>query len=141
MDFTPTSGFTGTATIGSGPTELPVVGWGVNASATILKYFNSLTGKHPAKAATFSDLDFFIDVDFDASNQPFSTSPLGIVPGLQLTLVKLRIDGPAGSSFWDIGNSLVQGIGNGLTREGKISTRLNCTANGATWTAPGGSAF
>lgn len=141
MPFTPTSGFTGTATIGSGPTELPVVGWGVTPTATILRYFNSLTGKHPAKAATFSDLDFFIDIDWDDSNQPFSTSPLGIVPSTALTAVKLRLDGPSGSKYWDIGNAIVVGTPQTLQRDGKIVTRLNCTASGATWTAPGGTAF
>jgi hypothetical protein len=146
--FTPTSGFTGTAYIngaatsgggiGSG-TELPVVGWDVNPSATVLRYMNSLTGNHPAKATTFSDCDFSIEIDWDATNQPFSTAAPALAINVTTVLTNVHLTHKTGQD-WFFPSAIVIGAPQTLRREGKIVTRLQCTSNGA-WTAPGGTSF
>lgn len=132
--YTPRSGFTGTATING--TELPVTDWSVSPSATILQFMNSLTGKHARKSATFEDASFSISFDWDDSNNPFA-SPLTITQGATITNVKLLLDGPTGALYWSFPSAIVSGTPQSLQRAGKITTTLNCTADG-TFAAPGG---
>jgi hypothetical protein len=143
MSFSPRSGFTGTAILtspGASAQELPIVGWNVTASVEVLRYKNSLTGNHPAKATTFSDATFSINIDYDDANQPFSSAGLNLVPGATLTNVKLLLDGSAGTKYWSFPTAFVVGTPQSMVREGKITTSLQCEPTGQ-WAAPAGVLF
>lgn len=128
------SGIQGTGTING--TELPVTGWDVTPSATILEFINSKTGLHPVVQSTILRARFAIEFDFDPANQPF-TSPLSIVVGSTLTSVNLYIDGTGGSNFWNFPSALVATTPQQLRREGKVVTRIECVASGQ-FKAPNG---
>lgn len=134
MSYNPRSGISGTATVNG--TELPITDWSVNPSATILQFVNSLTGKHAKKASTFEDATFSFSFDWDDSNNPFA-APLTIVQGSTITNVKLLLDGPSGSLYWNFPSAIVVSTPQSMQRAGKITTSVNCTADG-TFAAPGG---
>lgn len=121
------SGINATATING--TEPPVTGWSLNDSAVILRFVNSKTGKHPAKQSTIEDGTFSITVDFDPTNQPFA-SPLALRAGMSVTNVKLYLDGTSGSNFHSFPSAIISSIGQSVVREGKVSTTINCEADG-----------
>ncbi len=134
MSYTPRSGVGGTARING--TELPVTAWQVSPKADIVEFRNSLSGRHPRRAATYVDGGrFTITVDWDDSNNLFS-APLTIHAGDVVTDVTLNLDGPGGSLCWRFPSAVVDSTPQSVAVEGKITTTLSCLADGA-FAAPG----
>ncbi len=131
------TGITGTAVINSN--DFAVVGWRLRNPGTVLTFINSKTGLHPVRQTTITDLTFEIDVDFDPSMQPFSTS-YNIVPGYAITSGDLFINSstPLG---WHVSSGLVTEILQSSVRAGKVVTSLLCAISGGLITPPGGTAY
>jgi hypothetical protein len=129
------SGRKGTCTING--TEIPIISWRVNASAEMVRFRNSKTGKFSLVESTFLPLTFNVVLDFDFDAPPY-VSPLNIVPGSSLTTVKLFINGTADTTnCWTIPSAVVSSTPQDVSVEGKIGTSFAAEANG-TYSMPGG---
>lgn len=66
------AGYNGTATING--VEVPIMGWSLRRTATVVDFKNSRTGVFPARDTTFQDIsaDLTLDRDFGSGNNPNS---------------------------------------------------------------------
>src|SRR5690242_9841121 len=83
----------GTGTGSSMTKQLPITQWAVNPTAEIVRFINSLTGKHAQKQSTFLDATGNFTMDVDPANQPFlSTLAYTFKPGDTITNLYLVLD-------------------------------------------------
>lgn len=141
--------------------QLPVTRWNVNPTAEIVRFINSLTGKHPVKQATFLDATGTIDIDVDPSTtagaggeQPFAaTAPAAFKPGDTISNLWLMLDitiaAPVGQTSsgtvnpslgWTFPSAIIVGMPMELVIAGKATLRINFEASGK-FSPPGGAEY
>jgi hypothetical protein len=125
------SGATGTCTIGSGATEVPLIHWSVRPTAQMAEFRNSKSGGYVLREAGFKDAMVEFEIDFDFGASPFG-APLSIGVGAILTSVKLYLNGgTGGTEYWSFPSLIISATPQRLAVEGRITTRVQCVANGS----------
>lgn len=153
------AGINGTVSVGgtgsgAGLTkQLPITRWAVNPTAEIVRFINSLTGKHAVKQSTFLDATGNFDMDVDPANQPFlSNLTYAFKPGDTVTNLYLILDltaantGASGSDTvapnlgWAFPQAIIPSMPTELVIAGKASIRANFEASGK-FIPPGGAEY
>lgn len=153
------AGINGTVSVngtgsGAGLTkQLPITRWGVNPTAEIVRFINSLTGKHAVKQATFLDCTGNFDLDVDPTNQPLAGgSAVSFKPGDTISNLWLILDltsantGSASSGTvapnlgWTFPSAIIPGMPAELVIAGKATLRANFEASGK-FSPPGGAEY